>query len=68
LHNVRNWDQRICSWQSQSLSCHSFGGEDNSDFYRHQLFNELYFLVDGGTVWTDTNAGLQNPLSAIAAG
>ena len=25
------------------------------------LFNELYFLVDGGTVWTDSTAGLPNP-------
>ena len=32
-----------------------------SESYRHQLFNELYFLVDGGTVWTDTQHGVSNP-------
>lgn len=32
-----------------------------SESYRHQLFNELYFLVDGGTVWTDTQNGVSNP-------
>jgi beta-glucosidase 2, glycosyl-hydrolase family 116 N-term len=31
-----------------------------SESYRHQLFNELYFLVDGGTVWTDTQDGVSN--------
>ena len=29
-------------------------------YYRSQLFNELYFLADGGTVWTDTAAGVTN--------
>eukprot|EP01033_Poteriospumella_lacustris_P008556 gene8556-6156_t len=26
-------------------------------FYQSQVFNELYFLVDGGSVWTDSSAG-----------
>lgn len=29
-------------------------------YYRSQLFNELYFLVDGGSVWTDTSEGRDN--------
>ena len=29
-------------------------------YYRSQLFNELYFLADGGTIWTDTAAGVTN--------
>ena len=28
------------------------------EFYRYQLFNELYFLVDGGSVWTDSTYGV----------
>ena len=32
-----------------------------SSSYRHQLFNELYFLVDGGTVWADSTYGIPNP-------
>jgi hypothetical protein len=31
------------------------------DYYKHLLFNELYFLVDGGTIWTDTCEGVPNP-------
>jgi beta-glucosidase 2, glycosyl-hydrolase family 116 N-term len=34
--------------------------QSTSESYRHQLFNELYFLVDGGTVWTDTRHGISN--------
>jgi hypothetical protein len=34
--------------------------KQTSESYRHQLFNELYFLVDGGTVWTDTQHGISN--------
>ena len=34
-----------------------------SSSYRHQLFNELYFLVDGGTVWADSKYGIPNPYS-----
>lgn len=29
-------------------------------FYRSQVFNELYYLVDGGTLWTDSCAGHTN--------
>lgn len=29
-------------------------------FYQSQVFNELYFLVDGGSVWTDSSAGVSN--------
>jgi hypothetical protein len=30
-------------------------------YYKSQLFNELYFLVDGGTLWLDTSDGVPNP-------
>lgn len=29
-------------------------------YYQHQLFNELYFLVDGGSVWADSENGVAN--------
>ncbi len=35
-------------------------GGDGASFYDAQLFNELYFLVDGGTVWVDSSAGAPN--------
>lgn len=34
--------------------------ESSGDYYGHMLFNELYFLADGGTVWTDSTAGVSN--------
>lgn len=37
-------------------------GSAGGGYYDHQLFNELYFLVDGGTVWTDSTAGVSNQL------
>mmetsp|Transcript_5639 Transcript_5639/g.8369 ORF Transcript_5639/g.8369 Transcript_5639/m.8369 type:complete len:847 (-) Transcript_5639:44-2584(-) len=68
LHNAADWDGRISAWHSETLSLlpvsdnSSTAGTDSSGgYYRHQLFNELYFLVDGGTIWTDTSAGLDNP-------
>jgi hypothetical protein len=38
------------------------------DSYKHMIFNELYFLVDGGTFWTDTSDGVPNDviIDAIA--
>jgi hypothetical protein len=27
------------------------------------LFNELYYMTDGGTVWTDSQGGLQDPIN-----
>jgi non-lysosomal glucosylceramidase len=41
------WRARIDAWQRPILAN---GGRP--DWYRAALFNELYFLVDGGTVWT----------------
>lgn len=29
-------------------------------YFNHLLFNELYYLVDGGTVWTDSTSGFPN--------
>lgn len=30
---------------------------------KHMLFNELYYMTDGGTVWTDSQGGLQDPIN-----
>ena len=32
-------------------------------YYASQLFNELYFLVDGGTIWLDSSDGHVNGAS-----
>ncbi|HLQ49774.1 MAG TPA: non-lysosomal glucosylceramidase [Candidatus Dormibacteraeota bacterium] len=42
------WSTAIDAWQAPILADPS-----RPDWYKGALFNELYFLVDGGTVWTD---------------
>ena len=58
-----NWEERIVKWQEKTVknanSCFDTEKDGNGvpDYYRSQLFNELYFLVDGGSVWTDSSEG-----------
>ena len=42
------WSSEIDSWQAPILA-----DPARPDWYKGALFNELYYLVDGGTVWTD---------------
>ncbi|VDD80193.1 unnamed protein product [Mesocestoides corti] len=46
--NIESWDSAIESWQAHIL-------EDSGlpPWYKSALFNELYYLSDGGTVWLD---------------
>uniref|UniRef100_A0A8C9VF78 Non-lysosomal glucosylceramidase n=1 Tax=Scleropages formosus TaxID=113540 RepID=A0A8C9VF78_SCLFO len=48
LTHYQDWETRIEAWQTPIL-------EDSSlpSWYKSALFNELYFLVDGGTVWVE---------------
>ena len=46
------WEEAIEAWQRPVLEDASLPA-----FYRHTLFNELYYLTDGGTVWTDSAGG-----------
>ena len=48
---------------NEATDDHSESAATVSSSYRHQLFNELYFLVDGGTVWADSTYGIPNPYS-----
>jgi non-lysosomal glucosylceramidase len=41
------WKERIEEWQSPILK-----REDLPDWFKMALFNELYLLTDGGTLWT----------------
>ncbi len=43
-----DWRARIQAWQAPILDA-----PDRPDWYKSALFNELYFLVDGGTIWPD---------------
>ncbi|GAA55931.1 non-lysosomal glucosylceramidase [Clonorchis sinensis] len=50
LSNWKDWVERIEQWQNPVLHNSSF-----PDWYKSALFNELYYLTDGGTVWLDPN-------------
>lgn len=49
LEEWPNWESQIISWQNPIIS-----DKKLPDFYKYALFNELYYIVDGGTIWTHT--------------
>ncbi|XP_075504822.1 uncharacterized protein LOC142542206 [Primulina tabacum] len=53
LTNYKLWEEEIEKWQNPILK-----DDRLPEWYRFTLFNELYFLVSGGTVWIDSS--LQN--------
>jgi non-lysosomal glucosylceramidase len=48
LARTSSWADAIDAWQAPIL-----GDAARPEWYKGALFNELYYLVDGGTVWTD---------------
>lgn len=46
LHNYDKWDQMIFAWQQPVLD-----DVELPDWYKSAIFNELYYVSDGGTVW-----------------
>jgi len=48
LIEADSWRTRIDTWQAPILD-----DPARPDWYKAALFNELYFLLDGGTLWTD---------------
>jgi non-lysosomal glucosylceramidase len=46
LERTPAWRTAIDAWQRPVLEAH-----DRPDWYKSALFNELYFLVDGGSFW-----------------
>ncbi|XP_072050997.1 non-lysosomal glucosylceramidase-like [Amphiura filiformis] len=49
LNNYKTWEEAIEQWQNPILHNESY-----PDWYKSALFNELYFISDGGTVWVET--------------
>ena len=43
-----DWSAAIDAWQAPILA-----DPARPDWYKQALFNELYYMVDGGTLWTD---------------
>uniref|UniRef100_A0A8C7PN51 Non-lysosomal glucosylceramidase n=1 Tax=Oncorhynchus mykiss TaxID=8022 RepID=A0A8C7PN51_ONCMY len=68
LTHYRLWERSIEEWQRPIL-------QDSSlpPWYKSALFNELYFVVDGGTVWTelpedsDVSGGLRSEDGGLPA-
>ena len=50
--NADSWVSRIREWQRPVLSDSSL-----PKWYKSAVFNELYFLADGGTVWLRFDEG-----------
>jgi uncharacterized protein (DUF608 family) len=45
--DYRSWETAIEEWQKPIID-----DDTVPEWYRITLFNELYYLVSGGTVWT----------------
>jgi len=56
LEHQQEWSDAIDAWQRPII-----GDEHKPLWYRGELFNELYFLADGGTLWGHERDGLGNP-------
>jgi non-lysosomal glucosylceramidase len=61
LENSESWSRQIDAWQRPYI-------EDESKplWYRGELFNELYIVADGGTMWAHEQTGNGNPLHKSA--
>jgi non-lysosomal glucosylceramidase len=57
LERQEEWSQAIDAWQKPIVS-----DESKPAWYRAELFNELYYLADGGTLW-----GYERTASGVAA-
>ncbi|RZB44812.1 Non-lysosomal glucosylceramidase isoform C [Glycine soja] len=49
LTHYNRWEEEIEKWQNPILK-----DETLPEWYKFTLFNELYFLVAGGTIWIDS--------------
>jgi non-lysosomal glucosylceramidase len=48
LKNYKKWEEKIDAWQNPILKHPNL-----PNWFKSALFNELYFLSDGGSVWFD---------------
>ena len=62
LAKASEWSSAIDAWQAPILA-----DPTRPDWYKGALFNELYFLVDGGTVWTDGEPFQAPDIARVAA-
>ncbi|KAJ1212624.1 hypothetical protein NDU88_000279 [Pleurodeles waltl] len=48
LTHYKEWEQKITEWQEPILANSTY-----PSWFKSALFNELYFVADGGTVWLE---------------
>ena len=51
LDNWRDWERKIIAWQQPIIE------STKPDWLKSALFNELYYLIDGGTAWENGEVG-----------
>jgi non-lysosomal glucosylceramidase len=56
LEHQEEWSKAIDAWQKPIVD-----DEHRPQWYRAELFNELYYLADGGTIWAHERDGQGNP-------
>lgn len=64
LRDGQNWSRQIDDWQAKYVN-----DESKPLWYRGMLFNEMYILADGGTVWAHELKGAntdRGPNAAVA--
>ena len=61
LENNQRWSDQIDAWQKPYVE-----DESKPAWYRGELFNELYIVADGGTLWAHEQAVPANPLHLSA--
>ncbi len=61
LENDKQWSDQIDAWQKPYIE-----DESKPAWYRGELFNELYIVADGGTLWANEMNGPANPLHLSA--
>ncbi len=60
LLHYEDWERKIAAWQKPVLD-----DPDLPDWFKSALFNELYYLVEGGVIWAHT---ADEELSAASMG
>jgi len=58
LDHWREWDASITNWQNPILKDPKL-----PDWYKAALFNELYFIVAGGSIWIDKEESKETKLA-----